>query len=69
MPREIINVPGDWPSVPDERGIGPISTSESALKLTYANVGGGAQNRANKIFDCGGLSSAPGQFVFRIGPV
>ena len=34
------------------RGMGPISSYESALKVTYGNVGG------QKIFfACGGLSS------------
>ena len=41
VPGEMENVPGDWPSVPGEMGgIGPISSSESALKVTYGNVEG-----------------------------
>ena len=36
VPGEMENVPGDWQSVPGEmRGIWPISSSESALKVTY----------------------------------
>ena len=34
------------------RGMGPISSYESALKVTYGNVGG-----QKNFFACGGLSS------------
>ena len=45
--------------MPDER---PISSSESALKATYGNVG------AKNFFACGGLSSVPEQFFLTIAP-
>ena len=40
------------------RGMGPISSYESALKVTYGNVGG-----QKKFFACGGLSPALLQFT------